>query len=277
MTTALPDHLRSYLMATQNQQVGQHSAIDTGIAAHACECAEQTPDIYPGLTGIPGWGRAEINDQFVPGPFWFTVKPDDTNVSTFVLSGVPSGPSSTVGLWSTTTNNTDHIGDPNLTQFMPPSADFSIIVTRVSAYVAPIADEDPAVAANQLGTIAAGLRLLQNENGNAPFERRFYDCVSTPAAVLGQTAQAAFATSGELFSSIARRADIRNGYLAVQVPAVASQPYITIKVDGFALNNAQFRKSARSYTRMAWLDAALRSYPTGLVGPIVAKLIGTKD
>ena len=266
MATALSDQLRAYMASNT-----QHSAIDAGIAAHACECAEQTPDLYPGLTGVPGWGRAEINDQFVSGPFWFVIKPDGQDVTTFVLSGVPSGPSSTVGLWSTTTNNTEHQGDDNLTQFMPPSADFSLIIKSVSAFVAPTTDAD------ELAAIAGGLKFQQNENGNQPYTHRFYDAVATPSAIVGTNAQSNYSTIGTAFTPIARRADIRNGYLAIVCPAVESQPLIAVKVDGFALNNSQFRKSARAYTRMAWLDTALRSYPTGLVGPVVAKLLGMKD
>lgn len=250
---------------------------ETNMAQHACECADQgQPDLYPALTGTPGWGRAEVNDQFVGGPFFFTFKPPATGSTTFVLSGVPSGPSSAVGLWSTSTDSADHVGDPNLSQFMPPSADFSLILKGFRFHVAPILKGTDLDGANDLAALIGGLRLLQNENGAAPYTGRAFGCTATPAAVLGVTAQADSNNGVVPYTPIARRADIRNGYLAVVVPATPSgaQPLVTLELTGFALNNLQIKRSEKGYRTAAWVDNAIRRYPTGLVGPTIAKLLG---
>ena len=253
----LPSLVRSAL--------GPEAVVHADLVAEACSCSSDTPDLYPVLTGIPGFGTAELPNRFVPGPFTFYGKADAEDPTTITISGQN-------GSWSNTQDNASHIGDPNLTNFMPKDADYSIIATHVRFFVGSITTAD-SEGAEELASLVGGLRLVTSRNGSLPITVSALGCTDLVGVLQGTTPEITSPGVPREIGMIARRIDIRNDIMQLVIPAAASTPLVGLQVYGYAIANRELVRPEKSYLESAWWGKALSSYPTGVVGPMFARVL----
>lgn len=231
----------------------------------ACACSHDTPALFPVLTGIPGFGTAEIANRFIPGSFYFSVKLAAGESTLMVISGQD-------GKWSSARSTATQLGDPNLASFMPKDADFSIVATGYRFWLSPI-DTADAAGALELANVVAQTQIRTNKNGSNPIILPAFGAADVVGELEGVTPTLRSPGQVRPFPMIARRIDIRNDYLALAVPAAASECIVTLELEGYAIANRELKGDDSQYLEAAWMGRAARSYPTGIVGPLFARAL----
>jgi hypothetical protein len=246
---------------------------DIAIIEAACDCLPGDIGLRPILTGTPGWGQAEIPDAFVPGPFIFPFATNATTATEVILSGQG-------GDWSTA--NAATTGDANLSAFMPPDADWLLVINGYDFQVAEDGDVDNAAG---FSLLQLGSNWQHNKQGIQPYTfhalghmtrvtevnvRTFADVAAGAAAVY------ATERSYELGRPIIPRGvDMRNDLLVINTPASTNiAPGVTLRLFGFGIvpskmkngNNDQMR------TKLAWLVKGARSLPAPIVQRALAMM-----
>lgn len=248
-------------------------SLGTGLLAHAARCVcKDTPELYPGLTGVPGWGIEEIQGSYVQGPFR-----QKATVSGSAQAITITGES---GAWKTA-----GVGDPNLIKFMPPDATFTEVITGIELVVTQESD----AGGTSYSDLLEGMTLTHQQPGAQPYTWDFLrgnarKLADVTAYTLEVAADGGFTSNYHWqvsrLGNIARGIDMKNDTLVWNIPAVtAYTPNVYLRFHGWAIVTKQLRATDQEYLNAAWLDKAFRSYPTGIVGPVMHQMlqrIGTR-